>query len=368
MTEARGGFANGTYWSQVDYNPLAAGVRCPGFHMTGWWDIDPEASIRTWKQFNTLGQGAAYGNQWLLIGPWGHTTNYPTSTGQFDFPTGSGDLHNPHAVPYDWHGPNFVMSTLGRDETYVPPAKRVRVYFVGEEGNTTEPQNTWYDLDDWPPPTLSETTLWLDGTQMLVGAAPAAGALNWDCDPLSPLPTVGGANFESGAPFPIQAGPYDQSVIPDSSAQLKFSMAPLSFDWPMAGPFKCVLYVATDAADTDVMAKLIDVYPDGREMIVTDSTVRLSWYLAQQGLGAVVPGTTYEVQLEIGQRAWVFAAGHRLELWLQSSNYPRFAVNPGNGDTFLNETGSNGVVQHNTLQLGAGFESRLVLPLYDPRS
>jgi hypothetical protein len=359
LAEARQGFIDGDYWGQADFDPQAAGVGCLGLHMTGWWDIDVEASIRTWQQFNTLGQGVAHGNQWLLIGPWGHATNYPTTVGQLDFPTSSGDMHNPHIIPYAWDGVNFVMSTLGRDASYVAPVKRVRAYFIGEEGNVTEPQNTWYELDDWPPP-FTPQTLYLDSTQMLAGAVPAAGALAWDCDPLNPLPTVGGGNY--GLP----AGPYDQSVIPDSSAVLKFSMAPLVSEWSLAGPFDCALYVSTDQADTDVMAKLVDVYPDGREMLVTDSTVRLSWYLKQQALGPVVPGTVYAVQLEIGQRAYVCGAGHKLELWIQGSNYPRYAINPGNGDAFLDATGSNGVTQHNTLHLGAGNESRLILPVFDP--
>jgi hypothetical protein len=127
-----------------------------------------------------------------------------------------------------------------------------------------------------------------------------------------------------------------------------------------------VLNVSTDQTDTDIMAKLVDVYPDGREMLVADSTVRLNWYLAQHGLGPVVPGATYEVELEIGQRAYVAAPGHKLELWVQSSNFPRFAINPGNGDALLDATGSNGVVQHNTLHLGAGNASRLILPVFDP--
>jgi len=82
-----------------------------------------------------------------------------------------------------------------------------------------------------------------------------------------------------------------------------------------------------------------------------------------------VPGTTYEVQLEIGQRAYVCASGHRLELWIQSSNYPRYAINPGNGDAFLDETSSNAVLQHNTLHVGGpspDCPSRLILPVFTP--
>jgi uncharacterized protein len=98
---------------------------------------------------------------------------------------------------------------------------------------------------------------------------------------------------------------------------------------------------------------------------VADNALRLSWWVTHNTSDtAVVPGKIYTVSFELGQRGYVFAAGHKLGLDVQGTNYPRFGLNPGNGDGFYD--GTNGVVQNNTLYLGGTNVSRLTLPLFDP--
>jgi predicted acyl esterase len=60
----------------------------------------------------------------------------------------------------------------------------------------------------------------------------------------------------------------------------------------------------------------------------------------------------------------VFDAGHSIIVNIQSTNYPRFDINPGNGDPFYD--GDNGVVQQNTLYYGGERLSRIILPEFDP--
>jgi predicted acyl esterase len=99
--------------------------------------------------------------------------------------------------------------------------------------------------------------------------------------------------------------------------------------------------------------------------LVADSALRLSWYLNKYTIFPdVTPGQVYEVNLELSNVAYVFDSGHKIILNVQSTNYPRFARNPGNGDPFYDET--NGQVQHNTLYFGGERLSRLILPRFDP--
>ncbi|PIU63072.1 MAG: hypothetical protein COS84_09960, partial [Armatimonadetes bacterium CG07_land_8_20_14_0_80_40_9] len=37
----------------------------------------------------------------------------------------------------------------------------------------------------------------------------------------------------------------------------------------VTGPIKVILYISTSVPDTDFTAKLTDVYPDGRSMLIT---------------------------------------------------------------------------------------------------
>jgi predicted acyl esterase len=64
----------------------------------------------------------------------------------------------------------------------------------------------------------------------------------------------------------------------------------------------------------------------------------------------VVSGTRYGLTVElISDLAYTLAAGHRLGLIITSSNFPRFAQNPNNGDPFIG--GSPPVFVTNTLYL-----------------
>ena len=187
--------------------------------------------------------------------------------------------------------------------------------------------------------------------------------MTWDCDPAIPVASFGGANLPvSGV---IDAGPYDQIISLLHPNVMTLSTGVLMSNLPMAGPINVKLFVETDADDTDIMVRICDKYPDGTYMLIADSAVRLSWYLENfSAFPAVVPGQVYEVNLEVGQRAYNIESGHELVLMLQSTNYPRYDINPGNGDPFYD--GSNGVVQHNTVHYGTGNLSRLIIPEYNP--
>jgi putative CocE/NonD family hydrolase len=140
---------------------------------------------------------------------------------------------------------------------------------------------------------------------------------------------------------------------------------PLTKRMSTAGTFSAHLYVTTDAADTDVMVKLLDVYPDGRAMLIADRAIRLSWWCKERGLGAVQPGRTYEITYNIAERAWVFEKSHRIGFDVQASNFPRFDVNPGTGEAL---SGGSTVVQHNILVSSPAQSSGFTLPLFDPSS
>jgi len=66
----------------------------------------------------------------------------------------------------------------------------------------------------------------------------------------------------------------DQRAIPARADYLRFSTPVLDRDVVIAGPVKVELFGATDGPDTDFMAKLVDVYPDGYEALVLDAPIR----------------------------------------------------------------------------------------------
>ncbi|MCC7478581.1 CocE/NonD family hydrolase [bacterium] len=435
LRKARERATDERYWDKLDFNAQAEKVNCPGLHETSWWDVSIEEGIKSWKAINTRGARRARGKQWLIVGPWPHDAPRTDICGELRFPTDDGAEastaisanmvldgilqsgkqaldealngkpagqrglgHDPSILPLRWDSLFWVAWILGRNPFYNSPDHNVLAYFVGEEGNSTEPNNTWFELLDWPPPYREKQLYLSPGPASLAGgvvsasladSAPArAQQLGYGVDPLQPLATRGGPNIPLGE---LLNGPYDQRQVLDSAAggsarldgaqvQL-WQTEPLARRQTIAGPLKLRLYLSTDSADTDLVVKLVDIYPEGfrlpagwkspggadlggRQLLVADTALRLSWWCKKQGLGKVQPGKVYAIDLNIGERAWVFEKGHRIGLHIQGSNAPRFAVNPGTGARFMDD--GKGVVQRNTVWTGGEQASRLSLPLYEP--
>ncbi len=95
----------------------------------------------------------------------------------------------------------------------------------------------------------------------------------------------------------------------------------------MTGPVSVVLYIATSANDTDFTAKLVDVQPDGRPLLVTDGIQRLRYRLSLNHPAFAKRNTAYQINIDAGVTSFVFATGHRIRLEISSSNFPRFDRN-----------------------------------------
>jgi len=76
-----------------------------------------------------------------------------------------------------------------------------------------------------------------------------------------PVPSVGGNNC-CGTPTP--AGPRDQKAVESRNDVLVYTSDVMEEEIEVTGPVKVVLYAASDALDTDFVAKLVDVHPDGK--------------------------------------------------------------------------------------------------------
>jgi putative CocE/NonD family hydrolase len=230
---------------------------------------------------------------------------------------------------------------------------------MGEEGNVSGMNNSWETLTDWPPPKNLQTYYLTALGDLAATPETTESSLSITCDPGNPVETRGGEML----PGVVTPGPADQSDLYGSDTIRTFRGTLLAAPVVIAGEVIINLPVSTTASDTDFMVKLIDVYPagDGRQMLVCDNAVRLS-----HAVGSVTPEEVYQISVKLGDRAYVFETGHRIGIDIQSSNYPRFDVNPGNGERFLEEDGSNGVIQNNLVYFGPEKTTSLILPLYTP--
>jgi hypothetical protein len=130
---------------------------------------------------------------------------------------------------------------------------------------------------------------------------------------------------------------------------------------------KVELFGATDGKDTDFMAKLVDVYPDGYEALVLDAPIRARYRKGRMPdeVAMMTPNAPEELDIDMWSTAITFEKGHRIALHITSSNAPRFEVNPNTGEA----PGSSKIpprVATNSVYMDATHPSALVLPVIYP--
>ena len=175
------------------------------------------------------------------------------------------------------------------------------------------------------------------------------------------MATFGGANLT------FERGPEDQRQVGAREDYLRFQTPVLTTDVSIAGPVRVELYGATDGPDTDFMAKLVDVYPDGYEALVLDAPIRTRYRNGRMpdDVKMMTPNAPEALTLELWSTAITFEKGHRIALHVTSSNSPRFEVNPNTGEP-------DGVhvqkprVAVNSVYMDASHPSAVVLPVIYP--
>ncbi len=224
------------------------------------------------------------------------------------------------------------------------------------------PKNRFVQAANWPPASR-QVRYYIDDDHGLTTMAPTAGAatFTYRFDPAKPVPTVGGANLT------IERGPMDQRAIGERADYLRFTTPVLAKDVAIAGPVSVEVWAATDGPDTDFMAKLVDVYPDGYEALVLDAPIRARYRNGRMAdeVKMMTPGAPEKLTIDLWSTAITFEAGHKIMLVITSSNAPRFEVNPNTGEA----PGSHKLaprVATNTLYLDRDHPTALVLPVVYP--
>ncbi|RJP33863.1 MAG: CocE/NonD family hydrolase [Candidatus Omnitrophota bacterium] len=342
------------YWRLLNLKEQIGKVNWPVMIGACWYDLFVDSSIDLYEEIRAHAQPAARDNVVLLIGPYTHTTFNETEHGELRFP-------NNAVIPYDSLWPKEVTFIehwlLGKSLQPTPP--RVLYYVMGEITNLPNvrqsPGNEWRIAEDWPPP-AQKTKWYLTNQNTLQTALPQQeGTYQYSYDPNDPVPTRGGQNFM------VTPGPYDQRLIEHRNDVILFTTDSLSEPLEVTGKVTAILYVSTSAKDTDFTAKLTDVYPDGKSILIADNIRKLSMRGEFTYPQEVVPNQIYRLEIEIGNTSIIFNTGHRMRLAISSSNNPRFEPNPNTGNP--DWTSDEKVVAQQTVFVGGNQASHLLLPI-----
>ncbi len=110
-------------------------------------------------------------------------------------------------------------------------------------------------------------------------------------DPRNPVPTAGGQSLLPGSLIALNVGPRDQRAVESRPDVLCYTTPPLEHDTEVIGPIELVLYIASSARDTDFTGKLVDVFPDGRALALTDGILRARYRNSLAAPELLEPGT-----------------------------------------------------------------------------
>jgi len=340
-----------SFWTYYNAESRAHLVRAPAIHHGGWFDIFAQGTINNFVSRQYHGGEGARGNQKLIMGPWPH--GVVQEFGELRFP----DNYNFDIVSYQMR---FLNYWLKGEDNGIMDEPAVHYYTMGDCDDPNAPGNEWRTADDWPPFPTEERAYYLteDGGLTTDLSNVSDGQLSYDYDPEDPCPTHGGANLGLAS---IEIGPFDQRALADRPDVLTFSTPVLEKPIEVTGAIRLKLYVSSNAPDTDFTAKFLDIYPDGRQILMTDNIQRLKFRNGFEKPDPLPPGTIGELEIDLWSISLVFNRGHRIGVQISSSNYPRFERNPNTGEDFPREGHTR--VAHNTIYMGPKHPSALILPV-----
>jgi hypothetical protein len=151
-------------------------------------------------------------------------------------------------------------------------------------------------------------------------------------------------------------GAFDQRNMEMRDDILVYTSEPLKADLEMSGPIEPTLYVSSDAKDTDLTIKVVDVLPDGTAYNLDETIQRLRYRNGyDKPLAWMEPAKVYKVTLQPLNTSNYFPAGHRIRIEVSSSNFPRFDRNLNTGGNNYDEI--KGVVAHNAVHHSRQYPS-----------
>lgn len=127
---------------------------------------------------------------------------------------------------------------------------------------------------------------------------------------------------------------------------------------------RLTLWASSSALDTDFVARLTDVYPDGRSINITEGVIRARFREDVWGAPRLLePGAVYAFNIDLQVTSNVFMQSHRIRLDITSSNFPLWDRNLNTG----NDPGSDTqmVVARQTIYHTSARPSHLKLPIID---
>ncbi len=343
------------YWRAWKVSDRYGNTAVKALHAGGWHDLFLKGSIENYLGMRkSAATPEAREGQRLLLGPWAHAaTSAEGKIGDVVF--GNAAVLDMSQTILRW----FDYSLKGVKNEYAEGAP-VRIFVMGN--------NVWRSEQEFPLARTRYTRYFLDSAggansasgdgSLSADLSKGAKSDSFEYDPMNPVPTIGG-RLCCGPGIP--PGPFDQRPNESRGDVLVFSTPALKQDMEVTGYVRLELYAASTAADTDFTALLADVDSSGYARFLTDGIVRARYRNSTERAELIEPGKVYKYEIDLWATSNVFKAGHRVRLYVSSSNFPRFNRNLNTGEQTLGST--RALKARQTIGHDAARPSALILPV-----
>lgn len=276
------------YWRGHSVKPHWDTFTIPALITDGWNDRYKEGTIENYQ--------AAKSNVWLLLGPWGHA-NYKGAAA-----IGTLDEKSHQLAWYDYWLKHLPGASL--------PKQRITSYEMPDDASSSG----WHQFSDWPPPSMAVKSFYFSGSRMLTESRdPKDAVLRWEvkADDTGSDPASG--KEKSGV---------NQASADSAPYRLTFTTQPLAADTVVVGSAEVHLKVSFSTAGGNLVARLMEVLPDGTVRQVSTGWLKASHYKGHDHLETIAPGTRYDMPVHVLPTHWRFKKGSSIRISLSSGDLP----------------------------------------------
>jgi putative CocE/NonD family hydrolase len=333
-------------------------IRIPILTITGAYDGDQAGAMTYYRRHMESGSADAKSRHYLIIGPWDHAgTRTPNrEVGGLKFGEASMvDLNKLHLEWYDW-----TMKSGAR------PAfleKRVMYYVMAED--------KWKSADTLDAVANDSLKLSLTSTGSandifqagLLGAA-ASTAGSSDHFVYDPLDTRPGDAESFSDPSYLTS---ERAALNLFGRGVVYHSAPLERDIEISGYAKLRVWLSMDVPDTDLVASVYEVRPEGGSVLLTQAQTRAR-YRHSLRKAEMVPANKPELY-EFNNFTWFSRRvdkDSRIRLVFECPNSIQLGKNYNSGGDVASESGKDAKTAHITLLHDTSYPSELDLPIAKP--
>jgi uncharacterized protein len=314
------------FWQSRNLRPHLKNIQPAVLTIGGFFDAENLfGALEVFK--NVEKQGFAKANR-IVMGPWFHG-GWARGDGEV-----LGDIGF-NAKTSVWYRENVELPYFKHILKDAPEPKLAKATMF-ESGT-----NVWRHYDAWPPAKVIKDALHFhaNGKLTFTGSDPGQGFDEFLSDPAKPVPYVPQISNRMTREHMTM----DQRHAASRPDVLVYMTEVLEEDITLAGPVTPSVYFSTTGSDSDVIVKLIDVYPNdypdpdpnptgvrmgGYQMLVRGDVFRGRFRESLSTPKAFTPGKPEKVEWNLPDVNHTFRRGHRIAVQVQSTWFPLVDRNP----------------------------------------